>query len=80
MLTMIECVESKYEVEPVAEFDFVQILHMLQYSQAQPLTDPLTAERGVYIPTPGKAPGVRKIAVMKPATRDRNRTVTYGCD
>jgi len=79
MLRVIECVESKYDVEPFDGYTFDQILHLLQKNEAQTLIDPETGSKGVYIPTPRQQPGVKKIAAMVPH-RDRARTVTYGCD
>lgn len=72
--------ESKYDVKPYAGYTFDQILHLLQKNEAQTLFDPDTMKKCVYIPTPGKQPGVKKIADMVPS-RERQRTVTYGgCD
>ncbi len=79
MLRVIECVESNYDVKPFEGYTFDQILHLLQKNEAQTLNDPVTGEKGVYIPTPRQQPGVKQIAAMVPH-RDRNRTVTYGCD
>ncbi len=79
MLKVIESVESKYDVQPIEGYTFDQILHLLQMSEAQTLIDPITSEKGVYIPTPRHTPGVKKIAVLTP-TKERQRIVVYGCD
>jgi hypothetical protein len=79
MLKVIECVESKYDVVPFEGYTFDQILQWLQKNEAQTLNDPITGERGIYIPTPHQQPGVKQVAKMVPQ-KDRNRLVIYGRD
>jgi hypothetical protein len=80
MLRVIESYETKYDLQPLDGYTPSEIVRMLQNNEAQTLTDPLTAEKGVYIPTPRQSPGVKKIALLRPMVKGRERVVSYGCD
>lgn len=79
MLRVIESYETQYDLQPLDGYKASEIVRMLQNNEAQTLIDPLTAEKGVYIPTPRQSPGVRRIGLLRP-TNNRSRVVSYGCD